>query len=255
VELEETHRGIPITRPCECVLAIDIVKNLEKGWVGLAKAPKIPESPLLDLVNQDAYVTADEHTFRSHLKHVGIRQGRNWSFLVASDADLIVAWLGSVSLSGREILDPDAASVSSAHLTLVDLVVPPDLLILRLGVKTAANKEMSKVFLETLSHRNHIQKPTWVLDQPHRRFDPGHLCYSDGAVNIMSEWEHFTLNETTPGLAIEYIGSHDQSDDSTLPTPSLTLSGAQGARRSGAQRVERAPAPEKKKKYPRGGES
>lgn len=247
LDLEETHKGVPMTRPCECVLARDVCRNLDRAWRGLSAAPKIDSSPLLQCVNRDVYITASTPTFRCHLRHVGVRQGRNWSFTVSSDADLITAWLASAALAGKEILDPDATSVSMEKLTLVDLVDPPDLLIIRLGVKSARNSAMPEVFLEAISHRTHVGKPTWVVDQPDRRLNPSHLCYSEGVAEFLRDWDHLALDSEMPGLEIDLIGGTRQTQ---ALDGGMTLSGIGNATNEGARRVERTAPPEKKRKKP-----
>lgn len=250
IDLEETHFGVPITRPCECALARDLIRNLEKAWRGLSSAPRIQSSPLLDSAHGDAYITANVPTFKSHLRHVAIKQGRNWSFTVATDADLITAWLASAALSGKEILDPDAASVSLEKLTLVDLVDPPDLLIIRLGVKSARNSAMPEVFLEAISHRFHVGKPTWVVDQPDKKFGPSHIAYSDDASDMLRGWDYYALDSEVPGLEIEMLG---RSSPSTPLAGGLTLSSVTQASNEGTRRVEQpTPPPDKKRKKFRG---
>jgi hypothetical protein len=242
------------------MLVRDIIRNLNKAWRGLAAAPKINSSPLISYANRNAYITASDFTFRSHLRHVGIRQGRNWSFCVSSDADLITAWLANVAFSGREILDPEATSVSLEKFTLVDLVEPPDLLIIRLGVKSTRNVAMPEVFLEAISHRHHIGKPTWVVDQSGSRFEVGHLCFSDSAVDILKKWDYFELesmeSEKTqgPGLEFEYLKGSTKDEESVTeeleassPSADLSLSGMTHSTNEGARRVELPQAPEKKR--------
>lgn len=251
VELERTHYGVPITEPCVCVLAKDICRNLNKAWKGLATASKIAETPLLAYSNQNVYITATIDTFRSHLKYVGVRQGRNWSFNVSSDSELITAWLASAALAGKEILDPDAASVSLEKLTLVDLVDPPDLLVILLGVKSARNVAMSEVFLEAIAHRAHVRKPTWIVDQPERKLDPSHLCYSAQVAEFLKDWDHFELETLGSSMRIEMIGGETPQATGTRSAVSpgaMTLSGAGNASNGESRRVERGPAPEKKKK-------
>ena len=186
VEDEKSNLGVPTTKPCPCTMAKEIVRNLNRGWVGLSTAPKLSASPLMDHVWDFLHITADDESLRSHLKHVGIRMGWTWGFKVITDSDLMTAWLAPIALSGKEILDPDATSVSTAHATLVDLTEPPDLLVLRLGVKAARNSAMCEVFLETLLHRIHLDRPVWVVEQPTRRLDPSHTCYPEDAMRILS---------------------------------------------------------------------
>ena len=205
IELERTHMGIPITQPCPCTLAKDMIMNLNRGWPGLSKSSKIESTPLMDYVNECLYITAFDEVLRVHLRHAAIRMGWTWNFKVITDSDLMTAWLSPVSLIGKEILDPDAAAVSSAKATLVDLVEPPDLLIIRLGVKNARNVAMPEVFLETLFHRRHLERPVWVVDQPIRRLDANHLCYSDEAVRTLSSWKHLDLMDVTKESGLEII--------------------------------------------------
>lgn len=249
IELEETHRGIPITRPCTCVLARDVLKNMERAWSGLSTAPRIEKTPLLDRAWKNAYITAREETFRAHLKHTAIRQGRNWGLVVASDATLMTAWLASASLAGKEILDPDAASVSLEKATLVDLVDPPDLLVIRLGVKSARNSAMPEVLLETLAHRTHVGKPTWVFDQPTKKLDPSHISFSPEVADFLRGWDHFALDDA-PGLAIDLIGANGTSAPGIQPKAGgLTLSAAHGLQAGSTQRVERETHEKPKRKF------
>ncbi len=240
VDDEKTHMGIPMTRACSCLLAKDISDRLEKAWKGIVQAAKITESPLLDLWDQDVFITASAATLRSHLRLVGIHVMRQyrWGFKVVSDSDLITAWLANVAVSGQEIFDPDAMSASTEKATLVDLVDPPQLLVIQLGVKSARNRAMWEVFLEALQHRRHVQKPTWVVDQPDHRFDVNHIAFSDAALTFMAGWENVALDERRPSSVKEadpgtiglvemgFAPKEDAPDEGepSAPTPPVVLS-------------------------------
>jgi len=228
IEKEETHHGIPITQPCKCVLARDAIRNLERGWKGVAYADKIKESPLLDYVNQDLYITANDSTLRSHLKYVGVRQGRNWSFLVTTDADLMKAWLFNAKEKGQEIYDQEMAvslsqaSASASKRTLEDLVDPPGLLIIRLGVKIARNSAMHEVFHEALTRRDHENMPTWVVDQPgHRLNAPDalgnpHRSYSDAVMEYIDGWKYIPLDDSIDSLlGVQILGQSPPEEEIT----------------------------------------
>lgn len=189
----EGVNGPPVAKVCSCVIKKEILANCERGMRGLTKQPNVPTSPLLGKEKTNLWITAPTDWMLPHLRHVAIRQSPMWSFKVASDADLMTAWLANVALQGSEILDPDvmmeAASVSLTKLTLVDLVDPPDLLILRLGIKAARNQAMPEVFYEALTIRAHLDKPTWVWDQPDNRLTEGHMCYTPHAISHMRGWD------------------------------------------------------------------
>jgi hypothetical protein len=249
----EDDHGIPLTKPCKCQIARDIVYNVNQAWAGLSTAPKVDESPLSGHQDGDLYITATDLTLRAHLRHVGFRAGPYWYFKVHTDSDLMTAWLSPASLLGKEILDPDAATVSTEKATLVDLVEPPELLILRLGVKSARNSATPEVLLEALFHRAHIGKPTWVVDQPARRFDPSHIAFSEDALHLINQWEHIALDELQPGCVIEMIDGVPRDAAPVQGANPLSLSAgysSPGSTVSTATRIER-PTPEPKKYKPK----
>lgn len=169
---------------CSCVLRKDILANVERGLKGLSEKPRIKTTPLLGLHESNVWVTGSQG-FLSHLRHVAVRQPATWMFRVVSDAELVTAWLASVALKGQDILDPDAYTVSTKHLTITDLVSPPDLLVIRMGVKAARNEAAPEVLAEALNERVHSGKPTWVWDEPHHPLNAGHLFWSDEVSRIL----------------------------------------------------------------------
>lgn len=246
--------GIPLTKPCPCQIARDILRNVNRAWAGLTSAPKIEKSPLTAYTDKNLYVTATDMSLRAHLRHVGLRMGRYWGFKVATDSDLMTAWLAPIGLVGKEILDPDAATVSTEKATLVDLTDPPELLVLRLGVKSARNSAMGEVLLEALYHRGHVGKPTWVVDQPSRRFDPSHIAYSEDSVRLIQQWERVVLDDLGPGLSLDMVESSDEDSapPGTVPQTASPMTLSAGFSNQGmvstTTRIERpVPVPKKKK--------
>lgn len=250
--MEETHLGVPKTRPCKCLMVSDLIRNMDGAWRGLSKGGRLAEpSPLNGRAGENLSITATDETLRAHLRNVALRQGSMWSFKVVSDADLMVAWLSPASLVGKEILDPDAASVSSEKATLVDLVEPPGLLIIRLGVKSARNSAMPEVLAEAIAHRLHTDRPVWVVDQPARRLDPGHLAFSSEVVELMAGWSHVSLDPLPgPGLGFEPVAFSAAPRPippafSLVDSPPVAAVGS-----SGSATTKRVSLPEPKKKRP-----
>lgn len=183
----------PRLRQCVCTHVREIALNVERGWPGLVRySGRLPDgkvSALIKRLRQDLWITAPMSWLKTHFRSCAVRQPPNWSFKVVSDVDLMRAWLGSVPLMGKEIIDADAAQVSMRHLTLLDLIEPPGLLVIHLGIKAAANKEMPNVLLETLYHRSHLNKPTWLFHEPENPFDDTMRSYSMEAVSFTRHWE------------------------------------------------------------------
>lgn len=198
---------VPQVQVCECAMLVHIASNVNRGWKGLFNASKVPDSPLKACTKQSAWITAEREVFRAHLRHVAVRQGPNWMFRVVSDADLMTAWLGSTVVKRAEIYDPDVSSskISGRYHDLVDLVIPHELLVIYLGVKTARNAAMPEVLVEALLQREYEGKPTWVCDQPSHPFDPSHLCYSESAVELMADFKRHKIGVETKQITIDPI--------------------------------------------------
>ncbi len=186
----------PTLNRCSCMLKRDIIRNLENGLRGLSSVPSSRSSNLRGLEKKDLLITSGQE-FLSHLKHVVANMPTTWAFKVASDAELVTAWLGSIGLQGKDILDPDAYMVSTQYVTIPDLVVPPDLLIIRMGVKVARNQAASEVLAEAVNTRFHEHRPTWIWEEPSYPLNPGHMFWSDKLGWTLSQ--HF---ERVSGLRI-----------------------------------------------------
>lgn len=199
-------KGTFAVTPCECTVLRNLVRNVDRGWKGLINAPNLDgRSPLLDPANQgdDCWITADRPTFRTHLKHTALRMGPNWKFNVVTDAELITAWLATAGLAGMKMLDPDvmleAAPVSLRKLTLIDMVEPPDTLIVILGVKAARNVAMPEVLLEAITLRHASGKPLWIIDQPNKPFREGHRAWSYEVQDEMGRFDRHVLSSLASG--------------------------------------------------------
>jgi len=192
VEVEGPSPHPPSFRRCDCALRKDILQNVERGLNGLSSVRAIPSSPLVDLEGGNLWVTSGE-SFLPHLRHLAIRKPVTWNFRVVSDAELVTAWLSTVALKGKDIIDADAYMVSTKFLSIPDLVVPPDLLIIRMGIKVARNAASSEVLAEAISTRIHEMKPTWIWDEPDRPLNSGHLFWSDAVGRLIKPWSRLSL--------------------------------------------------------------
>lgn len=179
----------PVEQTCTCTTVKRIIYNMNRGWRGLSKAKTIRESRLIKYPNKNLWVTAKVETFQQNLKFVSIKKGPNWFFSVETDADLMQAWLAKAAMDGIDIYDPDVERPTSLEkLTLVDIALPPSLLIVHLGVKSAANKEMANVLQEAIAIRMAENKPTWIFDQPYAPLQDGHRAFSFALMDYLNIW-------------------------------------------------------------------
>jgi hypothetical protein len=206
----------PTFHRCVCVLQSDILANVDRGMKGLAHAAIVPESPLLGLIDRDVILQGAGDVVRAHLRHVAVRQPPVWMFKVVSDADLVTAWLSSTVIKGIEIFDADAFAVSTQYLSIPDLVVPPDLLIIRMGVKVARNSAAPEVLAEALRTRQHQDRPTWFWDDHLHPIGHGHLFWSDAVGEALAGFARVNLTaegnkvsrKPSPGTAMGNNANH-----------------------------------------------
>jgi hypothetical protein len=188
-------RVTPARETCVCVRKRDLKYNVNRGWRGLWKAKPIPESVLSGWENDNLFITAKASTFKKHLRHVAVRQSPRWHFQVSSDADLVSAWLSNMAQKGADINDPDVILSDLPPISLPELIEPPALLVVMLGIKKARNAAAPEVLHETLHRRMFEDKPTWVVDQPSDRLMQGHLAWSESVDEFLSEWDSFDLED------------------------------------------------------------
>jgi len=240
--------------PCPCTYVERTFRNIEKGWKNLFLAPTLKgSSPLLECTESNVWVTAPVRDFRAHLKHVSIRKGPTWDFKVVSDKTLMTADFANISIKGIEILDPDfedvekMASKSLEVLTLSDLIEPPELLIIQLGVK-GRNRHLPEVLFETLSQREHLFKKTWIWDQPNRPFSENHHGYSSDLASFIEIWEHERIKIGSMGQVLKMQGEFgmegDGEEDGEESIPSGFLS--QTALNSSAKAIPDERKPKKR---------
>ncbi len=194
---------VPAVIRCKCQIVQLLGQALESGWKGLSSASGLQDpSPLEVGVGQDCWVTADLESMRQHLRRSVIRhwtqqhqQGRRWRFLMVTDSELMSSWLQNLVRDGETVWDPDVIGLHQSFMSLASITLPPDLLVIRLGVKAAPNRAMPDVLLEALLERQHAGKPTWVWDQLANPLSEGHRCYSEAVMEHVKGFKRITLGK------------------------------------------------------------
>jgi hypothetical protein len=194
-----TRPGEKGGRFCNCAMDSLRLVNMDRVWPSLASSREYPrlreDPPLRHFVKRDLWVTAQVEVFRAHLKALAYTKPTLWDCRVYPDAELITSWLGTAKAEGIKIYDLDAERSTLEAIDLRDLVEPPELVILLLGVKQLPNKESPNSLLEAIGFRQHAGKPTWLVDQPDHRIDHAHhRFYSETLEMWLAHWIHVQLN-------------------------------------------------------------
>ena len=187
-------------RSCHCMMDALKLQNMERMWKSLSAAREIPglreRPPLKPLVGHNVWITSKDVVFRAHLKALAFSKSTMWDARVITDKDLPDAWLKTAKAQGHKIYQSEIENHDNQFMAMdiAELVEPPELLILKLGVMQTPNKELYSCVLETVTTRMHIGKPTWIIDQLDQRIDDmSHRAYSEKLESILSHWWHIGL--------------------------------------------------------------
>ena len=184
------------TEVCSCVHERDQRANMERGWRGLSNARVLPDTPLRGLEQEDLWIRATEVALKNNLRALALQHHHRWYFAVVTDIDMMDAWLHHVP--DYDLKDPDMVinrqtRPTDKYSALVDLTEPPDLLIIRVGVKITRNVATPEVLLEALQHRHHLGKFTWVVDLPEKPLMSEHISWSPQVESYMEDWKFLNL--------------------------------------------------------------
>jgi hypothetical protein len=188
-------------RYCDCAMDFMRLANMERIWKSLSEAAMPArlrdDAQLKKLIKHNVWITAKDSDFRAHLKALAFNMHDMWDARVYSDKDLLKAWLNTAYAQGHKIYDTelDESMVTVKAMYIDELVEPPELVILILGVKQAPNKETPNVLLEAIRSRKHIGKPMWIVDQPDAPIDQmHHRGYSEQLEGLLGHWPHLRIS-------------------------------------------------------------
>jgi len=183
---------------CECTLDGLRLDNMNRIWPSLPDAKEVKrfrEKPDLGrFIQSSAWITAPVPLFKAHLKGLAYNMPTIWHARVRTDAELLDAWFGTAKAQGVKIFDLEIEKSTVRAIDIRDLVEPPDLCIIVMGVKKLPNKEAPGSLGEAISYRAHLGKPTWVVDQPDLPLDGTHRFFSGEIEQLMRKWPHATLS-------------------------------------------------------------
>ena len=210
---------------CQCMLDALRVENMEKIWKSLSTAPNIPvlrdAPPLLKLTKHSLWITSPLEIFRAHLKAVCFHKSTLWDAKVRTDAMILDSWFGTLKAQGAKIYDIEIEKSILEAIDIRDLVEPPELCVIVLGIKQLPNKEAPNSLLEAIGYRKHVGKPTWIVDQPDHPIDQmHHRFYSetlDRWLRNKRAWPHLHLTPSGARIdgapRIQHAVAADDLDD------------------------------------------
>jgi hypothetical protein len=107
---------------------------------------------------------------------------KGFTFRTTDDQELVRVWLGDFAYTKRS---KENRETIATYNNLNDLLLPPSLVIIRLGV-LHRNRAAGDVLHETMAIRMGAGKPTWIAEDV-EFFGPGHEAYTPGAWGYIQE--------------------------------------------------------------------
>lgn len=189
-------------RYCDCTMDALKLENMERIWKSLSEVRLLPgmrDKPILKpLLSKSIWITAHPILFKAHLKGLAFNMDSMWDCKVRMDAELLDSWFGTAKAQGVKIFDMEIDKSTLAAIDIRDLVEPPELVAIVLGVKQLPNKEAPNALLEAIAYRRHVGKPTWIVDQPDQQIDQvHHRFYSETLESWLANWVHIQLGKET----------------------------------------------------------
>lgn len=188
IQVDDGFNGMPRAIQCECVLSKALKVQAEKAWTNLGLVPVKTNSLLDGKDSQNLLISSDRDMLRVNLRTAFANLKNPSLFLkVIGDHTLMSAWLGSLHAQGIAVADPDFQRHLKVY-SLEDLAESPHLLIVRLGTKMARNSAMPEVLVETIEMREHLNKATWLVEEPTKPLEEGHLSWSPILQEMIQGW-------------------------------------------------------------------
>jgi len=193
LQKDDGYMGMPYAIPCSCAVKKALNIQAERAWKGLTDTRLTKASSLKGKMEDNVVIVGDKSSLMLNLRSALAHRKKPEEFVkVVSDATLMSAWLSNLQLAQSEIIDPDFQRNIRVQ-SLEDLAESPSLLIVRLGVKMARNSAMPEVLVETIELREHLSKPTWIVEEPNRPLQEGHISWSRAVDESIEGWERINL--------------------------------------------------------------
>lgn len=184
---------------CVCVARLSKVQRVRACWppdvLRAAGRNEVRQSALDGRLRENLRIRAERGVLVSHLARAVVASGRIELVRIASDADLVDAWLANVG----DLRDGEAAGhrgeQEARYRNVSDLVAPPKLLVLYVGVRAARLADLPDLILEAIQVRQQRGLATWVVDTTIRPLADGRCpAWREDLAAMLAGWPTVRLN-------------------------------------------------------------
>ena len=184
---------------CVCVARLSKVQRVRACWppdvLRAAGRNEVRQSALDGRLRENLRIRAERGVLVSHLARAVVASGRIELVRIASDADLVDAWLANVG----DLRDGEAVGhrgeQEARYRNVSDLVAPPKLLVLYVGVRAARLADLPDLILEAIQVRQQRGLATWVVDTVDRPLAEGRCpAWREDLAAMLAGWPTVRLN-------------------------------------------------------------
>ena len=198
-----------------------------------------PTTPLyqrgrFDLTTKNLLLTQTNwRVFLSHFKWVLGSKPPSFFVRIVTDMTLKQVYMGEASFRARSPEQREDGGVPVFN-SLEDLLVIPDLIVLRVGNVVYFNRAMASIMMEALLLRDGVGKPTWIVEPEGQHFRPwaktdqgsalGMPCCNDAVYSFVGERFYAlqlggapTVEEYEDGVSLSGAEEPDESEESDEP--------------------------------------
>jgi hypothetical protein len=198
---------------CECYWVKQALKALPPDISRVDILPAHFELPFLKDnkgVRRMLYIRGAYQDIRAVIKTVVLFNPAKWVKII-SDKDILNVYVGSMSKSQR----PEDYT-GPIYNNIQDLVEPPDLLIIHLGMVFNKNRAAAGALEESLAHRINAARPTWAFSTYEKPFSANDPSCSPGVEEIL---KNSMQTVDIPRICSQFTPASSPTENPFTPEP------------------------------------
>ena len=157
---------------CECYYVKQSQQSMPLYIQRAIVTPQHLELPIVQAIDKTLYIKGTRADVNAVIKAVMLKYCAKWIKLT-SDAEIRNVYVGSMSKQARS-----EDYTGEIYNNIQDLMDPPDLIIVHLGVISNKNRAAAGALEEALAHRINGAKPIWAFSLADNPFTSSSFAYS-----------------------------------------------------------------------------
>jgi hypothetical protein len=200
---------------CECYYIKQSQQSMPLYVQRAIVTPQHLELPIIQAIDKILFIKGTRADINAIIKAVMLKYNAKWIKLT-SDAEIRNVYVGSMSKQSRS-----EDYTGEIYNNIQDLMDPPDLVIIHLGVISNKNKAAPGALEEALAHRINGAKPVWAFSLADNPFTSSSFAYSLRVDELINSYmmpvsiPHIAKQESTHSIIdVEYTNQTESKSES-----------------------------------------